>query len=85
MDADDEFGEQYNACRVLITEIESLVGGLTFASGGMPSAPASVRTLRRPRNPREMPDGTLEPFLLSTTANFIAEDLVQPDYRVRTS
>jgi hypothetical protein len=37
---DDEFEEQYDACRDLVTEIESLVEGLTFASGGMRSAPA---------------------------------------------
>jgi hypothetical protein len=83
--SDDDFTDEYDAAMVLIRQIHSLVDGLTFAPGETPSAPAPARDLRRKRNDRENADGSLRPFPLSTTANFIAEDLVPPDYRVRTS
>ena len=83
--SDDDFTDEYDAAMVLIRQIHSLVDGLTFAPGETPSAPAPARDLRRKCNDRENADGSLRPFPLSTTANFIAEDLVPPDYRVRTS
>jgi hypothetical protein len=83
---DDDFKENYEACQLLISEIQHSVGGLTFARGETPREPAPARDLRRKRNERENPDGTLKQFHLSSTAaNLITEDLVPPDYRVRTS
>ncbi len=83
--SNDDFKEHYDGCRVLMSEIEIAVEGLTFAPGETPSAPAKPRDLRRKCTERVNTDGTLKPYPLSTTANFIAEDLVPPDYRVRTS
>ncbi len=84
--ADDDFDNEYDAATGLIGEIQFLVEGLTYAPGETPSAPAPARKLGRGRNPRvKDDDSTLEPYPISTAANLIAEDLVPPDYRVRTS
>ena len=87
MHPDNEFTEEYNPAMVLIAEITTAVEGLTYAPGATPSAPANPRDLRRKRNERVIDsDGSLKPFPLSKTgASLIAEDLVPPDYRVRTS
>jgi hypothetical protein len=83
---DDDFKEHYDEATGLIGVILSLLDRLTYAPGQTPSASAPARDLRRKRNERENQDGSLQPFpLLKTGANFIAEDLVPPDYRVRTS
>ncbi len=86
MHEDDDFTEHYNVANDLIVEIHSLVEGLTYTPGLTPSATAPARKLGRGRNPRvKDDDGKLEPYPISTAANLIAEDLVPPDYRVRTS
>ena len=85
--ADADFKEHYDACLELMSEIASSVEGLTYAHDYTPSAPAPARDLRRKRNERVIDsDGSLKPFpLRATAASLIAEDLVPPDYRVRTS
>ena len=84
--ADPDFAEHYDACLELMSEIASSVGGLTFTPGETPSATAPARKLGRGRNLRVIDDdGTLKPYPISTAASLIAEDLVPPDYRVRTS
>ena len=84
---DDEFAEEYDKAQNLIGVIHSLVDSLTFAPGYTPSAPVPARDLRRKRNERVIDsDGKLQPFAMRATgASLIAEDLVPPDYRVRTS
>ena len=87
MHPDDEFAEEYNPAMVLIADIKTAVEGLTYAPGATPSAKAPALKLGRGRNPRvKNSDGELQPFpLRATAASLIAEDLVPPDYRVRTS
>ena len=87
MHPEDEFAEEYEKAQELIGVIHSLVDGLTYAPGYTPSAPAPARDLRRKRNERVIDsDGSLKQFPPSKTgASLIAEDLVPPDYRVRTS
>ena len=84
---DDEFAEEYDEAQKLLGFIHSLVEGLTYAPGETPSATAPARKLGRGRNLRVInSDGSLKPFpLQATAASLIAEDLVPPDYRVRTS
>jgi hypothetical protein len=84
---EDDFAEEYDKAQELIGVIHSLVDGLTFAPGATPSAPAPARKLGRGLNPRVIDsDGKLQPFAMRATgASLIAEDLVPPDYRVRTS
>ena len=84
---EDDSAEEYDKAQELIGVIHSLVDGLTFAPGYTPSAPVPARDLRK-RNERVIDsDGSLKPFPLraTTAASLIAEDLVPPDYRVRTS
>ena len=86
--ADADFKEHYDACLELMSEMASSVGGLTFTPGETPSATAPAGKLGRGRNLRLVDsDGSLKPFPLraTTAASLIAEDLVPPDYRVRTS
>ena len=87
MHPDGDFTDQYNPAMDLIAEIKTAVEGLTYAPGATPSAPANPRDLRRKRNERVIDsDGSLKPFAMRATgASLIAEDLVPPDYRVRTS
>ena len=86
MHPDNEFTEEYDKAQNLIGVIHGLVDGLTFAPGYTPSAPVPARDLRKRSERLIDSDGTLKPFPInSTAASLIAEDLVPPDYRVRTS